>query len=84
MNSLKLRAAIRNKYAWPGGYTMYLVMSDGEELCMDCARSEYRQIARSNKYGIQDGWKPEGIDINYEDEIYCAHCNKQIERAYGE
>jgi hypothetical protein len=84
MDSLKLREAIRTKYAWPGGYPMYVIMGDGAELCMDCARSEYRQIARANKYGLRDGWKPEGVDINYEHEIYCAHCNKQIETAYGD
>jgi hypothetical protein len=51
---------------------------------MDCARSEYRQIAHANKYNLRDSWKPEGVDINYENEIYCAHCDKQIETAYGD
>jgi hypothetical protein len=85
MDSLKLRQAIRSKYAWPGGYPMYLVMSDGESLCMDCARKEYKLIAMANKQAFRDGWKPEAVDINYEDkELYCVHCNAQIESAYGE
>jgi ferredoxin len=85
MNSIELRKAIRAKYAWPGGYPMYVVMSDGEALCMCCARKEYRQLAYSNRHNLRDGWKPEGVDINYEDTaLYCAHCNVQIESAYGE
>jgi len=85
MNTLKLRKAIRDKYAWPGGYPMFLVMSDGGTLCIDCSKSEYKYIAQSNRYNQNDGWKPEGIDINWEDTtLYCDHCNTLIESAYGE
>lgn len=83
--SIELRKAIRAKHAWPGGYPMFLVMSDGECLCMECARKEYKQIAYSNRHNLRDGWRSEAADINWEDtEMYCAHCNTKIESAYGE
>ena len=88
MNSRELREAIRAKYAWPGGYPMALLMSDGEPVCMDCARKEYKLIARSNRdksLWPDKQWRPECVFINWEDQdCYCAHCNKQIESAYGE
>ena len=85
MNSLNLRQAIRSKYAWPGGYPLFLVMTDGGALCMDCARAEYKQIARSNRDNARDGWTPAGAEINWEDaSLYCDHCSKRIESAYAE
>jgi len=64
---------------------MYLVMRDGGALCMDCAKREYKLIARSNRDNSRDGWSPEGVDINWEDEsLYCDHCSKRIESAYAE
>lgn len=83
--SNELRKQIRARYAWPGGYPMYLVMADGGSLCIDCARKGYRNIYHSLKNDIRDGWKPEGIDVNWEQtDLFCDHCNKQIESAYGE
>ena len=85
-HSIELRKAIRAKYAWPGGYPMYLIMSDGEAVCMDCARKEYRLIARArHDNDTTGGWLAMGADINWEDtELHCAHCNAQIESAYGD
>lgn len=86
--SLKLRHAIRERYAWPGGYPMYLVMEDGEALCMNCGRNEYRQIVQGRydrKRGFRTGWHVEAVDINWEDPaLFCCHCNQRIESAYAE
>lgn len=84
-NSLQLRATIRNgQYAWPGGYPLYLICADSEALCFDCAKTEYKSLAR----GMRDHdkqWTVLGCEINYEDnDLFCAHCNQQIESAYGE
>lgn len=85
MNSLELRKAIRTKYAWPGGYPMFLVMADGEAVCMDCAKKEFKLIAAANRDRIQKDWEPVGVDINWEDaHLHCAHCNDRIESAYAE
>lgn len=83
--SERIKQAIRDKYAWPGGYPMFIVLSDGEALCMDCARKEYRRLAEATKDNASDGWRAVAADINYEDtECYCCHCNNKIESAYGE
>lgn len=85
LSSLSLRKAIRDKYAWPGGYPMYCITSDGAALCMDCAKSEYRQIAYARHHKLNDGWHVDAVDVNYEDaSLYCDHCNERIESAYAE
>jgi len=85
MESLKLRALIRSKYAWPGGYPMYGITNDGAALCIDCMRKEYKQIAYARKHRLRDGWRVDAVDINYEDtDLMCEHCNQFIESAYGE
>ena len=85
VRSLELRRAIRAKYAWPGGYPMFVVCTDGGVLCMVCARKEYRYIAHSNRYDYRDGWRTSGVDINWEDpDLYCDHCSERIESAYAD
>jgi len=80
----KVKDAIRNPYAWPGGYPVYVVLADGELLCRDCARREYRNIADSTLHKHRDGWKAAGADILYEGTEYCGHCSCELESAYGE
>ena len=81
----QVKRAIREPYAWPGGYPVYTIMSDGALLCPDCARSEYRQIARSTKDKARDGWHAIGADVYWEgpDEP-CGHCGKPLPSAYGD
>lgn len=84
MKTLEIKNIIRKPYAWPGGYPLYFVTVDCSALCVKCARSEYRQIARAAKYpGTDKQWEIFGAEINWESEIYCEHCSKQIESAYG-
>ena len=83
--SHSVKQALRDKYAWPGGYPLYLVMTDGGALCIDCAKAEYHNIADSTVKGINDGWNAAAADINWEDsDLTCDHCNKPIESAYGD
>ena len=71
-------------YAWPGGYQMFLITSDGAALCFDCARKESRQILPSIASKSRDGWRVIACDINYEDlELYCDHCSKLIPASYS-
>lgn len=85
MTNNELRNAIRNRYAWPGGYPTYGVTDDGAALCIDCMRQEYRLIARARRLKLRDGWQVVGVDINWEDtSLTCDHCNNTIESAYGE
>lgn len=67
-------------YAWPGGYEIHYYAKDGGVLCHQCANKElYRTIDPEDaQFYIIDS------DVNYEDTLYCDHCNQQIEAAYGE
>ena len=80
----QLKDAIRHPYAWPGGYPIYPVIDDGELLCCDCAKKEFRQIVHSTKHQLKDGWQAAGATILWEGTEYCAHCSTQLESAYGE
>ncbi len=72
-------------YAWPGGYQLFLITSDGSTLSFDGARAELRNIIDSIQTNANDGWRVVACDINYEDsDMYCAHTNKLIPAAYGD
>ena len=79
-----VKEAIRYPFAWPGGYPVYVMLSDGELLCKDCARKEFRQIVHSTKHNIKDGWKAAGAAVLWEGIEFCGQCSKQLESAYGE
>ena len=80
-----VKNAIRNKYAWPGGYPLFIVCDDGAALCPDCAKKEYRQIAHDTvKNWRGTGRNAIGAEINWEDtSLYCDHCGNSIESAYS-
>lgn len=84
-SGLQFRQTLRaGPYAWPGGYPILLICDDGGVLCFDCARSEARQIIRSIRDRVNDGWRVIGSDIHWEGpDEYCAHCGKAIPSAYG-
>jgi len=79
----QVKDAIRQKYAWPGGYEIFLITSDGGVLCCPCARKEYRQIVwdRINKQST--GWNVAGIDAtcNVDEPGTCSHCSASIGEA---
>lgn len=81
----QVKRAIRQPYAWPGGYPLYVVLADGEALSCEAARQEWRQIVFATLHGLRDGWRALGAEINWEDTaLYCAHTGERIESAYGE
>lgn len=74
-------------YAWPGGYPIIYVMADGGIICPDCANGKNGSIA-SDKLDPDcpddRQWHIVGMDVHYEGAPEtCAHCNAQIESAYG-
>lgn len=80
-------------WAWPGGYPLYAVTSDGAALCPTCITKNRAQIFRAThewhnrEHGarVHCGWAIEGIDANWEDaSLYCDNCSKRIESAYAE
>jgi len=80
-----VREFARRPYAWLGGYPKILIMNDGECLCAKCARTEYRLISDATRHQLRDGWQAAALMIHWEGApIICAHCNAEIESAYGE
>ncbi len=74
-----------DSWAWPGGYPIFYITSDGAALCPDCVNKEIEQIDASVTAKENDGWRVVAADINYEDgELTCDHCSKRIESAYAE
>jgi hypothetical protein len=82
-----LKNALRNgPYAWPGGYPVYCIAADSAPLCFDCVKNNFKLVLGEMRAPSRnDQWRVVAIDINYEDtDCWCAHCEKQIESAYGE
>lgn len=80
----KVKSFIRQPYAWPGGYPLFGIFGDGEALCKDCAKTEYKVILSDTLQGFGASFQVVAVDVNWEDnDLYCAHCNSKIESAYG-
>ena len=59
-------------YAWPGGYQMIYLTSDGLDICPKCANTDTSDpVIAGDVY-----W--EGTTI------YCDYCQEPIESAYGD
>ena len=77
--------ALKSPYAWPGGYPLFFICSDGAPLCFNCAKKEGARITDAIRTNSRCGWKVIGVDVNWEDAmLYCDHCSKRIESAYAE
>jgi hypothetical protein len=75
-------------YAWPGGYPIYYLVADNGVLCPACANQENGSIASETldpECPDDNQWRIVASDVNWEDEsLFCDHCSKQIESAYGD
>ena len=86
----RLKEAVRTGYAWPGGYELAYVTTDGALLCNDCVRSNWLEVLCGTKRRDGSGWgiiaiTMEAVDpectreMAGEDYIsYCSHCNKEF------
>jgi hypothetical protein len=72
-------------FAWPGGYPMFFLCSDGDALSWQAAVENADQIRDSIIQGWNDGWRVVAFDINWEDaNLHCSHTGNRIESAYAE
>jgi hypothetical protein len=76
-------------FAWPGGYPIFYVFTDGGCICPECANENILEIDGANRGQGQrnshGGWAIDAHDVNWEDgELTCDHCHKRIESAYAE
>lgn len=79
------RAVRAGPYAWPGGYPLYWIMSDGGACAFDVCKTERRNMLEALAARDNSGWRPVALDINYEDgDLYCDHTNARIPSAYAE
>jgi hypothetical protein len=77
------RALKQGPFAWPGGYPLYFVCSDGEPLSFKAAREHASLICQAIRDKDRSGWQVIGADVNWEDpSLTCAHTGKPIESAY--
>jgi hypothetical protein len=74
----KVKAAIRQPFAWPGGYPISIIMQDGSAICPSCARKNWRLIAGS-RHGYNGGWEPAGAQVLWEGGNTCAECNTNLD-----
>lgn len=72
--SKRVKDAIRQGGAWPGGYPLSIIMSDGGAVCTDCARQEWRQIAHDTIKFWKTGWNASGAEVLWEGGNRCDHC----------
>src|ERR1700722_7796948 len=94
MATLKeVKAAIRQPYAWPGGYPLFAIMGDGEAMSITACRENWREIVGAHLktatigryYARDNSWYVEAIAVNWEDpSLYCVHTGERIESAYAE
>jgi hypothetical protein len=64
MTTVEIKKLIRQKFAWPGVYEIYLVTRSGDVLSCDYARKEYRQIAWDHVHKCDTGWRIEGYGLS--------------------
>jgi len=80
------RRAMRNgPYAWPGGYPLFFITSDGGALSFKAAKANRRAILEAIRDRDSSGWRTVAFDVNWEDNsLYCDHTSERIESAYAE
>lgn len=87
INSISdFRKAVRNgPYAWPGGYPLFFVTSDGAVLSFSSARYNRRHVLQSIASNANDGWRVVGVEANWEDpDLRCDATGERIPSAYAE
>lgn len=75
-----LNYAIRNPFAWPGGYDVLAITVDGGTLCQRCLVSELSTVYRSTRDKVNDGWQVEAVfsSADCDETIYCDHCSEEF------
>ena len=77
INSIK--SAIRQPFAWPGGYPISLITSDCAAICPSCARKHWRSVLDATRNSLRDGWQVTAATILWEGDNHCDHCNANLD-----
>ncbi|QJI53030.1 hypothetical protein XccvBFoX4_gp76 [Xanthomonas phage FoX4] len=72
----------RERYAFPGGYALALLTTDGGLLCPDCVSSEFRQVSWEHRNKTNGGFRPSGLvcGADTDVEMRCDHCGKVMQQ----
>ena len=82
-STLNLKDALRERYAWPGGYPFHFLAESGT-LCFGCVFKNRREAIRQTRRDEKRGeWNVEPF-ILWEGPCYCEECGKKMESAYGD
>lgn len=87
MTLLDIKQRLRaGRFAWPGGYPLFFVTSDGAALSFATVRKEWRNVVSAHlRNDRRCGWHIEGCAINWEDgELTDDHTGERIESAYAD
>lgn len=88
MTGLEFAQALkRGPIVFPGGYTLRLILTDGEVMCFECAKENAARIrcAAMNHNRFHNGWAPLGFDVLWEGpDEQCCNCNKDLPTEYGD
>ena len=75
----------QGEHAWPGGYPLYFITTDGAALSFKAVRGNLRLVMDSIKRDLRDGWQVCAVDANWENpSLYCEHTGERIPSAYAE
>lgn len=74
----KVKQAIRQPLTFPGLYPLSIILSDGHPLCPDCAKGNFRQVARDT-FNHSGDWNAVAVDIMWEGGNECCHCGKCLD-----
>ncbi len=79
-HSKLVKNLIREPFAWPGGYEKFAITSDGEYLCHQCVKKEFKTILHSTLFSYSDGWQVAALEAecNTDSETICSHCYRVI------
>lgn len=82
----QLKATLRaGEHAWPGGYPLYFITSDGAALSFEGVRENLRHVLDSIRTRSNDGWRVVACEVNWENSaVYCDATGKHIPSAHGE
>lgn len=72
------KQAIREVYAWPGGYPLALICNDGAALCPQCARENWRSITHDTLKGWRTGWDLARVGILWDGYNPCDQCGADL------
>lgn len=69
--------------AWPGGYPIYFITSDGAALSFEAVQREWHNVENAVVNDIDDGWRVIGSEINWDDNsLFCENTGEPIPCAY--